>query len=85
MIRLTTQQVKMLHRDVIAQSGGSPEIRDGCTGLVRSSRFLWEIPVGTGCAVSEFIVLQICMENAFWNRWTRHAVSLHCSGEKGNL
>ena len=28
MIRLTTQQVKMLHRDVIAQSGGSPEIRD---------------------------------------------------------
>ena len=28
MIRLTAQQVKMLHRDVIAQSGGSPEIRD---------------------------------------------------------
>ena len=42
MIRLTTQQVKMLHRDVIAQSGGSPEIRDGCTGFVRSSCFLWE-------------------------------------------
>ena len=27
MIRLTKQQVILLHRDVIAQSGGSPEIR----------------------------------------------------------
>ena len=35
MIRLTTQQVKMLHRDVIAQSGGSPEIRD--EGLLESA------------------------------------------------
>ena len=53
MIRLTTQQVKMLHRDVIAQSGGSPEIRDGCTGLVRSSCFFVRgIPVGTRHAVS---------------------------------
>ncbi len=53
MIRLTTQQVKMLHRDVIAQSGGSPEIRDGCTGLVCSSCFFVRgIPVGTRRAVS---------------------------------
>ena len=28
MIRLTKQQVIMLHQDVIAQSGGSPKIRD---------------------------------------------------------
>ena len=35
MIRLTAQQVKMLHRDVIAQSGGSPEIRD--EGLLESA------------------------------------------------
>ena len=28
MIRLTKQQVILLHKDVIAQSGGSPEIRD---------------------------------------------------------
>ena len=35
MIRLTTQQVKMLHWDVIAQSGGSPEIRD--EGLLESA------------------------------------------------
>ena len=35
MIRLTKQQVIMLHRDVIAQSGGSPEIRD--EGLLDSA------------------------------------------------
>ena len=34
MIRLTKQQVILLHRDVIAQSGGSPEIRD--EGLLES-------------------------------------------------
>ena len=28
MIRLTKQQVILLHKDVISQSGGSPEIRD---------------------------------------------------------
>ena len=28
MIRLTKQQIIELHKDVIAQSGGSPEIRD---------------------------------------------------------
>ena len=28
MIRLTKKQVILLHRDIIAQSGGSPEIRD---------------------------------------------------------
>ncbi len=35
MIRLTKQQVIMLHQDVIAQSGGSPEIRD--EGLLDSA------------------------------------------------
>ena len=35
MIRLTKQQVILLHRDVIAQSGGSPEIRD--EGLLESA------------------------------------------------
>ncbi len=35
MIRLTKQQVIMLHQDVIAQSGGSPEIRD--EGLLESA------------------------------------------------
>ena len=35
MIRLTQQQVIMLHQDVIAQSGGSPEIRD--EGLLDSA------------------------------------------------
>lgn len=35
MIRLTKQQVIMLHQDVIAQSGGSPEIRDD--GLLDSA------------------------------------------------
>ncbi len=35
MIRLTKQQVILLHRDVIAQSGGSPEIRD--EGLLDSA------------------------------------------------
>ena len=34
MIRLTKQQVILLHRDVIAQSGGSPEIRDEGLELV---------------------------------------------------
>lgn len=34
MIRLTKQQVILLHQDVIAQSGGSPEIRD--EGLLES-------------------------------------------------
>ena len=35
MIRLTKQQVIMLHQEVIAQSGGSPEIRD--EGLLDSA------------------------------------------------
>ena len=35
MIRLTKQQVILLHKDVIAQSGGSPEIRD--EGLLESA------------------------------------------------
>ena len=35
MIRLTKQQVILLHQDVIAQSGGSPEIRD--EGLLESA------------------------------------------------
>lgn len=35
MIRLTKQQVILFHRDVIAQSGGSPEIRD--EGLLDSA------------------------------------------------
>lgn len=35
MIRLTKQQVIMLHQDVIAQSGGSPKIRD--EGLLDSA------------------------------------------------
>lgn len=35
MIRMTKQQVILLHRDVIAQSGGSPEIRD--EGLLESA------------------------------------------------
>lgn len=35
MIRLTKQQVIMLHQEVIAQSGGSPEIRD--EGLLESA------------------------------------------------
>ena len=35
MIRLTKQQFIMLHQDVIAQSGGSPEIRD--EGLLDSA------------------------------------------------
>ena len=35
MIRLTKQQVILLHRDIIAQSGGSPEIRD--EGLLESA------------------------------------------------
>ena len=35
MIRLTKQQVILLHRDVIAQSGVSPEIRD--EGLLESA------------------------------------------------
>ena len=33
MIRLTKQQVILLHQDVIAQSGGSPEIRDKAAQL----------------------------------------------------
>ncbi len=28
MIQLTKQQVILLHREIIAESGGSPEIRD---------------------------------------------------------
>ena len=35
MIRLTKQQIIELHKDVIAQSGGSPEIRD--EGLLESA------------------------------------------------
>lgn len=35
MIRLTKKQVILLHRDIIAQSGGSPEIRD--EGLLDSA------------------------------------------------
>ena len=35
MIRLTKQQVILLHKDVIAQSGGSSEIRD--EGLLESA------------------------------------------------
>lgn len=35
MIRLTKQQVILLHQDIIAQSGGSPEIRD--EGLLESA------------------------------------------------
>ena len=35
MIRLTRKQIILLHRDIIAQSGGSPEIRD--EGLLDSA------------------------------------------------
>jgi len=35
MIRLTKQQVILLHKDIIAASGGSPEIRD--EGLLESA------------------------------------------------
>ena len=40
MIRLTKQQVILLHKDVISQSGGSPEIRDeGLLELALSAPF----------------------------------------------
>lgn len=35
MIRLTKQQVMLLHKDIIAESGGSAEMRHGaCEGKV---------------------------------------------------
>lgn len=35
MIRLTKQQILLLHRDIVETSGGSPEIRD--EGLLESA------------------------------------------------